>query len=629
MSAQALYRAWRPTRFHDAIGQQAIVTTLQNQVASGRVSHAYLFCGSRGTGKTTFAKILARAVNCLSPVEGDLCGVCSVCEALSAENNLDIVEIDAASNNGVDEIRDLRDKIKFPPQHGKYRVYIIDEVHMLSAGAFNALLKTLEEPPSHAIFILATTEPQKLPATILSRCQRYDFKRYTVQTIVEWMKTVVSGERADVSEDALSLIASSAEGGMRDALSLLDMCIAYGGGSADVKLVREILGAADRGFLFAFVDHVLSGDAAASLRDIDALMRNGLDPQVFIRDVTRHLRALLLSLSCGEGLADLLQTTDEEAELYQKQAKYVSRERLLSLLDLFLASESNMKWASQPRIALEAGVARACLPEDSLRLDALATRLELVEKKIENGTISTPSKPAEIEILAERINALSALIHAKVSDAASKQNNMLSDEAAESARTTMSDNGQMTQSAMSANADLRQGTTPADAPTTQNTDPIETSTTQKTILTDIPAAQNMAPANAPTTQNEPTAKAELLAEITPAESQALWEKALKLFRKEAPGIYSQLLLGRFEGFEGNVAYMTFQKEKEINLNMLKLPLRLSQMEEIMSEAAGKPMKFRLELENKQPAAQPQQDGMLRKVFDVFGRENVQVVDDPS
>ncbi|MDL2318905.1 DNA polymerase III subunit gamma/tau, partial [Eubacteriales bacterium OttesenSCG-928-A19] len=241
MPTQALYRQWRPMRFSDVYGQDAAITTLRNQVASGRISHAYLFCGSRGTGKTTTAKIFARAVNCASPVDGEPCGECAACKALEDDGSLDIVEIDAASNNGVDEIRDLREKVKYPPQNGRYRVYIIDEVHMLSTGAFNALLKTLEEPPPHALFILATTEPQRLPATVISRVQRYDFRRIPAQVIVERLRVIVEGEHADVTDEALRLIARSAEGGMRDAISLLDMALSYGGGSVDAALVRDVL----------------------------------------------------------------------------------------------------------------------------------------------------------------------------------------------------------------------------------------------------------------------------------------------------------------------------------------------------------------------------------------------------
>lgn len=395
MATKALYRQWRPVHFADVVGQDAIVTTLKNQIASGRVGHAYLFCGSRGTGKTTMAKLMARAVNCQSPKDGDPCGECPACDALSDETNMDVVEIDAASNNGVDEIRDLRDKIKYPPQHARFRVYIIDEVHMLSTGAFNALLKTLEEPPSHALFILATTEPQKLPATVLSRCQRYDFRRIPAATIVSRMQTVVGGEHVEATDEALYLIARAAEGGMRDALSLLDMCIAYGGGSVDASLVREVLGSADRGFLFGFTDNLIGGNAAQLLSRIDELMRTGREVQVFVRDMTGHLRALLLAKTCGDALADLLECTQEDAEAYAKQADRVSRDRLLSMMDLFIGMEADMKWTSQPRVALEMAAVRACVPDDAHSTEALSARIALLEQKIAQGVaISSAPKAA-------------------------------------------------------------------------------------------------------------------------------------------------------------------------------------------------------------------------------------------
>ncbi|MDR0929738.1 MAG: DNA polymerase III subunit gamma/tau [Oscillospiraceae bacterium] len=396
MATQALYRIWRSQRFSDLVGQDALVTTLRNQVASGRVAHAYLFCGSRGVGKTSMAKIFARAVNCETPEAGEPCGHCATCRALQTEEILDISEIDAASNNGVDEIRDLRDKVKYPPQQGRYRVYIIDEVHMLSTGAFNALLKTLEEPPPHALFILATTEPQKLPATVLSRCQRYDFRRIPLQAMVGRLSEIAASEKADVTPDALALIARTAEGGMRDAIGLLDMCLSYGGGSVDAALVREILGASDRGFLFAFTDHLLSGDAAAVLADIETLMRSGREAQVFARDLTGHLRALLLAQACGEAVGDLLDGTEEDAAQYRAQAGRISRERLLSLLDLFLSAENDMKWASQPRVALEIAAARGCLPEESLQLAAMAQRLDLLERKLAGGAVVAAPTMAKV-----------------------------------------------------------------------------------------------------------------------------------------------------------------------------------------------------------------------------------------
>ena len=391
MGYQALYRRYRPARFEDFVGQEAVIKTLRSQVMSGRIAHAYLFCGTRGTGKTSTAKVFARAVNCEHPENGDPCGQCATCCALSEESSLDILEIDAASNNGVDEIRDLREKVKYPPQVGRYRVYIIDEVHMLSAGAFNALLKTLEEPPAYVVFILATTEPQKLPATILSRCQRFDFHRIPMNQIIARMKVAVEQEGIAAEDAALARIARAAEGGMRDAWSIMDMCLGYAqedGAGLTEALVLRVLGAADRGFLFDFADRLIGADAAGALEMIDGMMRMGREVQVFVRDVSAHLRALMLADVCGEEhAADLLDVTQEDAAAYVSQARRTSHTRLMRMLDLFLASETDMKWASQPRFALETAAIRACEPEESLQLEALVARVDELERKLREGVV--------------------------------------------------------------------------------------------------------------------------------------------------------------------------------------------------------------------------------------------------
>ena len=391
MGYQALYRRYRPARFEDFVGQEAVIKTLRSQVMSGRIAHAYLFCGTRGTGKTSTAKVFARAVNCEHPENGDPCGECATCRALSEESSLDILEIDAASNNGVDEIRDLREKVKYPPQVGRYRVYIIDEVHMLSAGAFNALLKTLEEPPAYVVFILATTEPQKLPATILSRCQRFDFHRIPMNQIIARMRVAVEQEGIAAEDAALARIARAAEGGMRDAWSIMDMCLGYAqedGAGLTEALVLRVLGAADRGFLFDFADRLIGADAAGALEMIDGMMRMGREVQVFVRDVSAHLRALMLADVCGEEhAADLLDVTQEDAAEYVAQARRTSHTRLMRMLDLFLASETDMKWASQPRFALETAAIRACEPEESLQLEALVARVDELERKLREGVV--------------------------------------------------------------------------------------------------------------------------------------------------------------------------------------------------------------------------------------------------
>ena len=392
MGYQALYRRYRPARFEDFVGQEAVIKTLRSQIMSGRIAHAYLFCGTRGTGKTSTAKVFARAVNCEHPENGDPCGVCPTCKALAEENSLDILEIDAASNNGVDEIRDLREKVKYPPQTGRYRVYIIDEVHMLAQGAFNALLKTLEEPPAYVVFILATTEPQKLPATILSRCQRFDFGRIPAHQIIERLHVALEEGQIQAEDAALARIARAAEGGMRDAWSIMDMCLSYAqeeDGGLTEELVLRVLGAADKSFLFAFADKLIDSDAAGALALIDEMMRKGREVQVFVRDVSAHLRALMLADICDEAqLSSLLEVTHEDAAEYIAQAGRTSHTRLMRMLDLFLASETDMKWAAQPRFALETAALRACAPEESLQVEALVARVDELERKLREGVVT-------------------------------------------------------------------------------------------------------------------------------------------------------------------------------------------------------------------------------------------------
>ena len=395
MSYQALYRAWRPETFSEICGQDAIIRTLKRQVMTGHIAHAYLFCGTRGTGKTTAAKVLSRAINCLNPRDGDPCGECEICQALKQERSMDVLEIDAASNNGVDEIRDLREKIKYPPALTRYKVYIIDEVHMLSTGAFNALLKTLEEPPAHAVFILATTEPQRLPATILSRCQRYDFHRISIDVIIDRLNVVLAGIGRSASQEALTEIARAAEGAMRDALSLLDVCLSYTDGEISGQLARDVLGTAGRSAMFEFVDALIDGNAGSALTQIDHVMRQGSDPQVFIRDTIAHLRGVMLAGAVKEGLAGLLEITPEDAERFMDQSRRMNGDALDRMLGLFMRAEPDTKWASRPRTILELAAVRACHPEK----EADATvweRLDRVEKLVEQGAVAVPGSRARV-----------------------------------------------------------------------------------------------------------------------------------------------------------------------------------------------------------------------------------------
>lgn len=403
---------------------------------------------------------------------------------------------------------------------------------MLSTGAFNALLKTLEEPPTHAIFILATTEVRKLPATVLSRCQRYDFRRIPASAIIERLRVVMQGEGATATPEALSLIARAAEGALRDALGLLDMCISYGGGSVDAALVREMIGAADREFLFDFTRQLIAGNAAGAIRGIDELMRAGREPQGFAKDVTEHLRGLLLSQVSGPALSDLLEITEEEAERFAEQAADVSKERLLVLLELFIALEADMRWTSQPRVALEIAAARACMPEEALRLEPLAARVELLEKKIAEGVV------------------------------------------------------------------------PATAPK-QSTPAREAAS--------VPVAAKAAVAQTPA--EEPA----------PITDTALWDAAVALIQRE-PSLYSAFLQGKLTRIAEDAVTIEFAKEGAIFLDLLKRPERQRRLEEIFTQAAGRPIALVLSMKSETKGDRRMKEDVLQSVYNAFGRENVQVVD---
>ena len=393
MAYRALYRQYRPARFSEVIGQEHITTTLKNQVASDRPAHAYLFCGTRGTGKTTSARILARAVNCLAPEGGEPCGKCAACLATASEGASDITEIDAASNNSVNDVRDLIENAQYAPLNLRRRVFIIDEVHMLSGPAFNALLKTLEEPPEHILFILATTEPQKLPATIISRCQRFDFHRLSVTDIKQTLVSVLSKAGASIEDGGLTLIARAAQGGMRDALSLADQCLAFCGDQVTTKNVYDVLGSMEDAFLFEISAALLGSDAPTALRMLDRIVQNGRDLSVFAADLAAHFRALLLAKTCGR-CEDLLDCTEDAMTRYLEQAKPASEARLILAVDRLLSAQNDMRYLPSPRALLESALVHICRPEDTLTLTNLEARLDRLEAALKDG-IPTSAPKAE------------------------------------------------------------------------------------------------------------------------------------------------------------------------------------------------------------------------------------------
>jgi DNA polymerase-3 subunit gamma/tau len=392
MAYRALYRQYRPTRFADVIGQEHITTTLRNQVSSDRPAHAYLFCGTRGTGKTTSARILARAVNCLSPEDGEPCGKCEACLITASEGASDITEIDAASNNSVNDVRDLIENAQYAPLNLRRRVFIIDEVHMLSGAAFNALLKTLEEPPEHILFILATTEPQKLPATIISRCQRFDFHRLSMTDLKKTLKSVLSQAGASIEDGGLSLIARAAQGGMRDALSLADQCLAFCGDKVTTQNVYDVLGSMEDAFLFDMSKALLASNAPDALRKLDSIMQAGRDLSVFAADLAAHFRALLLAKTCGR-CEDLLDCTEDEMTRYLEQAKDASEARLMLAVDRLIAAQNDMRYLPSPRALLESALIHICRPEDTVSLANLESRLDRLEAQMKEGIPVQAAKP--------------------------------------------------------------------------------------------------------------------------------------------------------------------------------------------------------------------------------------------
>jgi DNA polymerase-3 subunit gamma/tau len=392
MAYRALYRQYRPTRFSEVIGQDHITITLKNQVAADRPAHAYLFCGTRGTGKTTSARILARAVNCLSPEDGEPCGKCEACLSYTGEGVADITEIDAASNNSVSDVRDLIDSAQYAPLKLRRRVFIIDEVHMLSGAAFNALLKTLEEPPEHILFILATTEPQKLPSTIISRCQRFDFHRLSVPDIKRTLTDVLARADASIEDGGLMLIARAAQGGMRDALSLADQCLAFCGNTVSTQNVYDVLGSMEDAFLFDMADALLSSDAPGALKMLDGIVHAGRDLSVFCADLSAHFRALLLSKTCGR-CEDILDCTEDVMSRYLEQSKTASEARLMLAVDRLLAAQNDMRYLPSPRTMLESALIHICRPEDSLSLTGLEARVDRMEAQMKDGVPARKPAP--------------------------------------------------------------------------------------------------------------------------------------------------------------------------------------------------------------------------------------------
>jgi DNA polymerase-3 subunit gamma/tau len=387
----SLYRKYRPDSWEKVIGQKHIVTTLINQIKSGRLTHAYLFTGTRGTGKTSSAKIFAKALNCLNPQNGSPCNKCSVCLALSEENNLDVVEMDAASNNSVDDIRELREKIQYPPTIAKYKVYIIDEVHMLSGSAFNALLKTLEEPPSHAIFILATTEVNKLPQTILSRCMRFDFRLVSISELSAHLASIFDLENYKYDKKAIEQIAIHGQGSVRDTLSLADMCMSYSPNKLKYEDVLEILGSSDNSVLFSVAESLLSGNIGKMLEITSTVYARGKGIEIFNRELSSYFRELI-AIKNIEGYKSMLTSAEQQAGY--KLVRDIDNYRLARILEILALAENSVRYSTQQKIVFDANLVKAAEIYTDKSNEGYISRITALEKQIASGLVSIPLKEA-------------------------------------------------------------------------------------------------------------------------------------------------------------------------------------------------------------------------------------------
>ncbi|MCX7884459.1 MAG: DNA polymerase III subunit gamma/tau [Caloramator sp.] len=396
MSYTALYREQRPKIFEDVIGQENIIRTIKNQVTSEKVPHAYLFCGTHGTGKTSTAKILSKAVNCLNPKDGNPCNECEICREINAGTLIDVVEIDAASNRKVENARDLIDTVQYPPQRAKYKVYIVDEVHMLTTEAFNTLLKTLEEPPYYVIFILATTDPQKVPATILSRCQRFDFKRIKTEDMVKRLRKIVDENGILVEDRTLKMIARVSDGAMRDALSILDQAMAMSHGKIEYNDIISMLNLTSNEFIFSLTDSMIKGDVEESIKIIDNILLGGKDVNHFITELTLHFRNLLM-VKISKRPEEIIDVSEETISLIKEQSRKIKSEDIMRAINILSEAENNFKYTSLPRIFLEMAVIKYCRAEFDTSPETILSRINMLEEKLKSKSITIKAENTDKE----------------------------------------------------------------------------------------------------------------------------------------------------------------------------------------------------------------------------------------
>jgi len=554
MDYKVWYRQWRPETFDKVIGQEPIVRTLKNQVKSGRIAHAYLFCGPKGTGKTSVARILAHAVNCLSQTEGSPCGKCVVCEGYS-KGDMDIVEIDAASNNGVDDIRELKDRVKYPPLIGRYKVYIIDEVHMLSIGAFNALLKTLEEPPAHILFIFATTESHKLPATILSRCQRFNFRRIPHRLIVAALKQIADDIGMNYEASALETIAIWSEGSMRDAISLLDQSNGFKGEVLTNEDVLSVLGTIDIKTVFTLANNLLFGDVPALLRQVASIVDAGGDMTAVLRDLLNHLRNVLIFKVC-EKPETILEVYESFKTDYLSQAQTVSLQKLTMALEQLSSIESEMRWSTQPRILFEIALIKICRQDTDESLSSVVLRIQNIENILAGINLSGSQKITTTAVMS-------------------------------GIETTLAEHA--VEPSLKGQTDSKKAKLSKDD--------------QKPIL-----------AQSASKDRDPLSE---------------WPLILKAVKAQRESLYSLLTEVKVQLGDKNDLILAFLPEREFNAELVGRENNRKFLEDLISKSCGRQFVLKLIVKQipKPDRQSMSENSLVRKAYDLFGKENVEIIDD--
>jgi len=588
MSYRALYRKYRPRLFSDIVGQNALVKALANQVESGRISHAYLFSGPRGTGKTSAAKVLARAINCENNVHGEACGKCRPCVELLGDTNMDIAEIDAASNNSVDKVREMIENVKYMPAVGRFRVYIVDEVHMLSTSAFNALLKTLEEPPAHVVFILATTEPHKLPATVLSRCQQFQFHRISVEDMTDLLEGVLKLEGATAEPEALQAIARASEGGMRDALSLMDQCLSLDETHVTKARVLEMLGTSDSSCFFSVADCLLSNDPGGAVGLLDAFIKAGGDVRTFASDLCRHLRDLFIAVYVRDASALLDVSREEAAQLSAQSSRHAPGD-ILKCLGAVSELEGSLRYAANPRVLVELALFRCCRQEKENSYEELAARIERLEARIAQGVPAQSSPQPAAKLVHKPTAPVDKPVPARVTEP-EPEDAPPWDEPEKPAPAPMPASG-----AASLFDGLEEDVPPPEPPPEET---VEALPGQMDLFTGF-GAEPLPPAGEP----EPPAREQKPAveEAKPPQAGKIWHAALKSLEKTP--LYGFAAKGGAAEFDGQTLTVSFTEDDRGAVGMLSDSGRMAKLNAAVAVAAGHPVEVRLKVTAWSPAQQ--------------------------